>query len=359
MLDEFGGAEQVLKAFIDVFPDFELFTGFYNPKIVYRYFPELNKHNLHTTLAQGTALEIHGPTFQALSPLLWRQFSFRSFDFILSNSSYICANLVNAFGKKHVQYILSVPKNVFQLDPKAPLQKIFPYHLYLQPYYKRVVRSSPYIITISEHTKKIIDSLFQISSTVIYPPADIPKYIPPKKTNGDYFLCVSRLDPSKNLELPILACTKLGLPLKIVGGGRVPKYETYLRSLAGHTVEFLGPKTSGDAREMNALHKNAKAFLLSSKSEDFGIAPVEAMGRGLPVIAYHGGGPKETVIPGKTGMFFYEHTPESLMEILRQFNPNNFSVDVLYRHARKFRKEIFKKKLDTYITGALRTSSVA
>jgi glycosyltransferase involved in cell wall biosynthesis len=169
-------------------------------------------------------------------------------------------------------------------------------------------------------------------------------------------LSVSRLDRGKNIELSVIAATRLNLPLLIVGETNEPRYEAYLKSIAGPTVQFLGRRTD---TEVKRLYAGAIAFLFTALKEDFGIAPLEALGYGVPVISYYGGGPKETLIDGKTGLFFRTHTPESLMGAIRKLKQLHFSPHALHAHAQKFAPSVFRARFRSYVTTAMHEQAKA
>lgn len=166
-------------------------------------------------------------------------------------------------------------------------------------------------------------------------------------TKRSYFLVVSRLAQPKNVELAILAANKEKFALKIAGTG---PDEERLRGIAGPTVEFLGHVSD---EQLSSLYGSAKAFLALATDEDFGITPVEAMAHGTPVIAYRGGGYTESVMEGKTGLFFEKPTNESLINALGRLGRLGKSgKDVegaCKKQAKKFSKERFKKELKKFV----------
>src|SRR5205807_8409905 len=123
-------------------------------------------------------------------------------------------------------------------------------------------------------------------------------------------------------------------PLKIVGRGR---QADELQSRANSNIQFLGAVSDA---ELKKLYANCKAFIFPGQ-EDFGIAPLEAQASGRPVIAYGAGGALETVIPGITGEFFREQTPEALSEVISRFDSEAYSPTEIRRHAEKFDTEVF------------------
>jgi glycosyltransferase involved in cell wall biosynthesis len=136
---------------------------------------------------------------------------------------------------------------------------------------------------------------------------------------ASYFITVSRLAPTKHIDVIIKACNELKKNLVVVGVGN---QESYLRSIAGQTTSFKGHVTD---EEFELLYAGAHAFLYASVDEDFGMVPVEAMAHGVPVIAYASGGVKETVTHLERGIQYSELTPRALIEAIKQFD--GLSID--------------------------------
>jgi glycosyltransferase involved in cell wall biosynthesis len=186
------------------------------------------------------------------------------------------------------------------------------------------------------------------------PPARIKNQ--ESRIKKDYYFIVSRIVGAKGLDLAVEAAVKMKLKLKIAGSpaGYYFEYNKLLeRSKARSTssgqigrVQFLGQVSD---RELSKLYKEAKGFLALSKDEDFGITPVESMTAGTPVVAYNGGGYKETVIDGKTGVLFDDYSVEGLIEAIKRFEKAKFSSTALQKHAQKFGKERFKKEIKSFI----------
>lgn len=340
-LVEFGGAERVLLAILELFPDADVYTAYADKAFVETFFSQLVPSHLFPSWADGTIVTKHGSLFQLCSSLVWRSFDLEKYDLVLSLSGYLGSNMVSVKRPVHIEYVHSLPKNLYGLDPVFWLQKIVPYGSLVARIIQKSLVSSPYIFSNSKYTSRVVYKKTGIRTRVIYPPVNIPSSLP-KRRKARYYVCLSRIDASKNLEIAIEACTKLKLPLKIIGKTNDINYERFLRTIAGPSVEFLGFLSDEKARN---LYRYAIAFIFTAKNEDFGIAPLEAMAHGVPVIAFFGGGLKETVIPGKTGVFFYKHSVDALVNTLRTFQPQQFSPLYLHRHARQFSKQKFQKKI--------------
>jgi glycosyltransferase involved in cell wall biosynthesis len=189
----------------------------------------------------------------------------------------------------------------------------------------------------SRNVARRIMRVYGKESIVVYPPVEVGRFKPCKE-RGDAFLVVGRMVPYKRADLAVVACTRLGLPLRVVGDGpEMPK----LRRLAGPTVQFLGRLDDAAVAEEMA---GARALLFCGE-EDFGITPVEAQAAGTPVIAYGKGGAMETVLPPEerdyrdaTGLFFQEPTADSLAGAMVEFDKNahRFSSAAAVRNAARF-----------------------
>ena len=190
---------------------------------------------------------------------------------------------------------------------------------------------------------------------MIYPPVDIENIkdqISKIKDKKKYYISVNRLVRGKGTEVTVTACSNLGVPLRVVGAG--PELNR-LKAIAGKNVEFLGEVSD---EEKNKLLSEAKALIVASEDEDFGITAVEAQACGIPVIAIKQGGFLETIIVGRTGEFFEppksaadygkyvnQETVDNLAQVLRVFNESRFKAEDCVKNAQRFSKERFKKEI--------------
>jgi glycosyltransferase involved in cell wall biosynthesis len=207
---------------------------------------------------------------------------------------------------------------------------------------KTVDRVDHYI-AISRHIRERIKRLYGREAEVIYPPVDLEKFTISEKTD-DYFLIVSRLNAYKRIDLAIEDFNRLSLPLLVIGTG---PHEEALKRMAGKNVAFLGKVPE---KELASYLGRCRALIFPG-AEDFGLAPVEAMASGRPVIAYAQGGALETVVAGTTGLFFENQTVESLMEAIRCFEKMEIDPLKIREYAKRFDKALFKQDIRHYVEG--------
>lgn len=202
-----------------------------------------------------------------------------------------------------------------------------------------------YIIANSTHIQAEIQKYYDRDSAVIFPPVYFERFQKPAhraaKRRG--FLISGRQTPYKRFDLAVVACTKLGLPLTVIGNG---PDNARLRRLAGKSVTFLG-RVPDDVLEQEFASAQA---LLFPGLEDFGITPVEAMAAGTPVLAYHAGGALDYVKPRVTGDFFDEQTAGSLAKALKKFDSGAYSSAAIRAYAQKFSKERFQKDMKHFLS---------
>ena len=183
----------------------------------------------------------------------------------------------------------------------------------------------------------VVYAIAESDFRVIYPPVALPEE-PPAEAPRAGLLVVSGMQPYKNDRLAVDAARRLDLPLTVVGDGPQRKL---LEAMAGPRARFLGYV---DDRRLNDLYRSHKALLFCGE-EDFGIVPLEAIGRGCPVVAFARGGALETVEPGRSGAFFEEATVDAVITAIEQcrqtaWDPNIMLASSQRFGARRFRDEI-------------------
>ena len=325
-LQEFGGAERVLVALKKIFPKADIYTSFYNSETLGVQQKHFQDWKIITSWADRLPLlkKIYSP-LRFITPLIWESFDFSQYDLVISSSgAYMSKGIITKPETLHISYLHHQPRYLYYYETAIEWQKYLPFKIYgnminhdLRLWDFLSSQRVDYFIANSEETKKRIQKFYRRDSLVIYPPVDIPKnstILDRSDQDGNgYFITISRLVRSKHIDILIETANKMKFRLKIIGNGRDEKY---LRSIAGETVEFLND-ISDDT--LNLLYKNAKAFLFAAVDEEFGIAPVEAMGYGLPVIAFASGGIKETIKDGFNGFLFNRLSQTELFKKIKLF----------------------------------------
>jgi glycosyltransferase involved in cell wall biosynthesis len=355
-IKEYGGAERVLEALTEIFPEAPIYTAFVNKKgTAYEHFK--NKQIIPSWV-QGIpffASKLHSP-LRFLAPFIWESFDLSDYDIVISSASwYITKGLKKRFGKNRfieICYCHTPPRWLYGYNTSINFQKYSLVKLYavvvghfMRLYDYKAAQKVDYFIANSKEVAGRIKKFYRRDSVVIYPPVALAKVKRVKKEN--YYFIVSRIVGGKGLNIAVDAAIKMGFKLKIAGSsaGYYLGHEELIKKSQGK-VEFLGQVTD---EELVKLYGGAKAFLALSEDEDFGITPVESMLCGTPVIAFNGGGYKETVINNKTGLFFDNYSVESLCEAINNFENLKIDPKDCIEQAQKFSKERFKKEIEEFV----------
>ena len=365
-LGEFGGAERVLMALSEMFPAAPIYTAFVRPGPAYERFKHRDLRPSWAQKIPGFATKLHSP-LRFLAPLIWESFDFRDYDLVISSCSwYITKGILTRPETVHIAYIHTPPRYLYGYPTSINWQKYWPLRVYarvvnhyLREYDFVAAQRPDILIANSENIRRRIQKFYRRDAAVVYPPVELVR----TKDEGrrtkeirEYFLVVSRVVGGKGLKLAVQACTQLELPLKVVGSPAGWSSELKeIQEISGPTIEFLGYVSD---EELIKLYAGAKAFLATAKDEDFGMTVVEAQLAGTPVIAYRGGGYLETVIEGKTGVFFDEYSVRGLKKAISslrgaQRRGNLFDPKEIKTHAEKFSKQRFVKEIRKIIEKAI------
>ncbi len=339
-VNKWGGAERVLLALSEIFPDAPLYTSVYNPKKA----SWAKKISVRTSFLQQfpNAPRVH-EFYALLMPMAFESFSFDEFDLVISVTSEAAKGIITKPQTKHICYCLTPTRYLWsgydEYFSNSTLRFFAePAVAYLRRWDTLASSRPDVFISISKEVQSRVKKYYGRESEVIFPPVDLSvkyKVSSSKYREEGYFLVVSRLVPYKRIDIAIQACNILRLPLKIIGTG---VDEGRLRRIAGPTVQFLGSLTDG---ELVGYYKQCKAVIFPGR-EDFGITAVEAMSFGKPVIAFKGGGVTETVFEGKTGTFFYPQTADALLKKIQDFDTLQANYQACITQAKKFSKDAFK-----------------
>lgn len=349
-IKEFGGAERVLRVLADMYPEAPIYTAFRvrgsncdqkfsDRKIIESKYGWLIKHgNLYSPL-------------RFLAPLVWRSLDLSEYDLVITScSSYFARGFKVSPKTKVIAYCHTPPRFLYGYEMSINLMKYWIVRVYaaIVNHYLRIFdlwsseRINKWLVN-SKNVQQRVWKYYRRESTVVYPPVEVEKLIEISKkiTKEDYFLIVSRLVGAKGIVEAAKAARHLGFPLKIVGEAvGFSQVENQLKRIKG--VELLG---SVDDEKLGKLYAGAKGFLALAKEEDFGITPVESMAAGTPVIAFNGGGFKETVVDGVTGIFIEGTDVKTLEQAMKRFNKVKWSREKLVERAKLFSREKFIGKI--------------
>jgi len=353
-LIRFGGAERVLKELHIMYPEAPIYTLLADPDIVSRNFPDAD---IRTSFVNKVP-RVLKKRYKYLAPFLAvavEQFDLSSYDIVISSSSAFAKGVITKPETLHIDYCHTPTRFLWdwthpyvEQSGSSRLKKgmiRFMLHI-LRLWDFEAARRPDYIIANSQNVQARIKKFYRRDAEVIYPPVSLPDAKQGLSLLGreEYFLIVSYLQTYKNVNIAVEAFSKLELPLVIIGEGPERKY---LEEIAGPSVTFLGWQS--DDVVASYIH-GAKAFIFPT-DEDFGIAPVEAMMAGKPVLALCRGGALEYVEEGVTGMFFDDPHPVVLADGVRRLNAaySVFHPDIIQQRAARFGTERFVKEMREYI----------
>lgn len=351
-LNQYGGAERVLEALHDLYPQAPVYASIYAPDMMP---PLYRQWDIRTSFMQRLpgVMRRH-QAYLPLYPTAVESYDLTEYDVVLSSSSAFAKGVITREDALHVCYCHAPMRFAWNYYDYIKgervgrkMQAVLPLALnYVRLWDEVSARRVDAYIANSRMVARRIRKRYGRQATVINPPVDTRLYAPDPAAAGDYFLIVSRMIPYKRLDLAIEAFNRLGLPLKVVGKGR---QEAELRRLAKSNIEFTG--SVSDA-ELKRLYAGCRAYVFPGM-EDFGISPLEAQASGRPVMAYGAGGALETVVPGVTGEFFTEQTAESLADVVSRFDARQYDPAAIRRHAETFDTEVFKQRIAEFVQGQL------
>jgi glycosyltransferase involved in cell wall biosynthesis len=353
-----GGAERVFFSLRKIFPKADVFTLLYDKKKLGDY---LSDTMIHTSFLQKIPkiLRRNHKYFLPLLPMAAETFDFRDYDLVISSSSSFGKGVITRPQAIHVCYCHSPMRFSWDTYPSyirhQRRSKITNACIRIIMHYIRIWDRSAskrvdYFLANSQATAKRIKKYYKREVKVVYPPVVLPEIDANDKNwqksakKGSYYLIVSQLTPYKRIDLAIEAFNKMNLPLVIIGDGPEKKR---LRKTSNPNIRFLGWQKD---EVINNYYQNCIAFLFPGE-DDFGIAPVEAMGHGKPVLAYRKGGATETVVEGKTGEFFDDAAPEALADGVRRLrlNYDHYHPLIIRQQAEKFSPGNFEREIKKFV----------
>ena len=331
-----------LKYILKVFPNFELFTSYYNPELVSKYLPKVQ---IHDTFLQLIAPESNGKKiWLELEKLAYKTFFLKNFDAVVSISSRSARFVRTRKGMKHISIIINPRK--FLVNEK------------LQRKDRGTILNLDTVIVNSDFDKKRIHKMYNVDSKVVYPPVNVeifnPKQLLHRKEN--WFLMDVDVD-IRALRLVIKSAVRANVGLKIAGSlkDRVEVEEITKGLQVRGLVKFLGGVSSA---ERIKLIQKCKAYIYPVKKSDFPKEVVEANAAGTAVIGYAQEVISELISINhpKTGVLFDKYNSKLLSKILKNFNGEEFDGKNCIIKAQEFDPSIFTYKLKTYVEDTVQSS---
>ncbi|HIJ59012.1 MAG TPA: glycosyltransferase family 4 protein [Nitrospirae bacterium] len=347
-----AGAESVLSTIYELYPA-DIFTLVSNTDALRGTIFE--NATVYESFIKKMPFSIkHYRKYLPIMPLAIEDFDLRDYDIVISSSHAVAKGVLTSSRQLHISYIhtpmryawdmyhLYLKQAGLQGSLKGLLAKLILHYLRLWDY--QSIDRVDYIIANSNYVKKRIYKIYKRDSEVIYPPVDLSGFDYQKKKD-DYFITISRLVPYKRIDLIVTAFSQMPeLRLIVIGDG--PDMDK-ISSLAKSNIELLGWQSKDHLKD---YLESARAFVFSAE-EDFGIVPVEAQACGCPVIAYSQGGTSETVVNGKTGIFFHSQSVDAIMKGVREFIQieNSFDSKTIRENAERFSKDKFKSAFTNFV----------
>lgn len=371
-LTAYGGAERVLEVFTEMFPGAPIYTLLYDKEKMRGKF---ESREVHTSFLQKFPRFLRKRKklllpFMLVAP---ETFDLRDYDLVITSSGAWSKGIVTRLNTKHISYMHSPMRfawdeneNYLRDQGGCFLRRFFIRAIlsYVRLWDKMAADRPDHIIANSKFTQERIKRYYGRESEVIYPPAyaeasagkpvdklrrPTSKALDVRRLSDKHFLIISRLSPYKKVDVVVEAFNKLELPLVVIGEG---EQEKYLRQIANKNIKILGWQPD---EEMEKYYQHARAFIFPCV-DDFGLAPVEAMAHGVPVIAVRQGGIREAVEEGKTGEFFESATQELIADGVRRFmeREDQYDKEYIKRQVERFRKERFKIEIGEFIDNKLK-----
>jgi glycosyltransferase involved in cell wall biosynthesis len=337
------GGEKVVEALCRMLPEADLFTLFYDPERV----SDLIKSRTVRTSFLNPARR-HYRSLLPFMPLALESFDLRGYDLVISSESGPAKGVLVPSGARHICYCHTPMRYLWDLYP-AYLHDLTtqqwkrgvlaPVSNYLRLWdYASAARVDEFIAN-SENVRRRIWRAYRRESQVIFPPVPVDTFF--YRPSENYLLIVSELVAYKQIDYAVRYCAKNNLRLKIVGDG--PEFRK-LTSMAGPTVEFCGRVSEA---ELRTLYASCRALIVPGE-EDFGMATVEALASGKPVVGLNRGGTQE-IVGTNCGVLYDEPTESCLHHALHRLDIATFQPRDLQLTASKFSEAEFTRRMELVI----------
>ncbi|WP_235857751.1 glycosyltransferase [Marimonas lutisalis] len=351
------GGEKVLEELLKIYPEADVFTHVVDRD---RLTGDLAERPItETFIGRLPFARRHYQKYLALMPRALEELDLSGYDLVISSESGPAKGIIVPPGARHVCYVHSPMRYIWD--------HYHPYAAQLgrvgRMYFSRLAhRLRIWDVTTAARVDRFVANssfvadrvqrYYNREADIVYPPVDLEAYsLPEADTLRDYYLFVSQLVSYKRADLVIEAFAGMERNLLVVGEGN---QRAELERDLPENVTLLGRVSADD---LPRLYQGARALIFPAE-EDFGIVPVEAMACGTPVIAYGRGGARDSVIEGKTGLFFLNQTASDIRAAVTAFESREqaFDAAALNAHARKFSAERFRREFKAVVDAAFQNA---
>jgi glycosyltransferase involved in cell wall biosynthesis len=356
---DFAGSERVLAEILRCYPQADLFALVDHMRDADRV--ALGGKRAATTFLQAMpGSSSHLRYYLPLMPFAIEQLDVTGYDLVISSSHAVAKGVTVSPDALHVSYVHTPMRYAWDLQfvylREERLHGLRGLALRwllhrLRLWDHRSAAGVDRFVANSRFVARRILKAYRRNADVIYPPVDTDFFCP-EGARDDYYIAVSRLIGYKRIDLLVDAFAQLPeLRLVVVGDG--PQYAR-LKAAAPANVELAGHLAANALRDRL---RRARAFLFASV-EDFGIAPLEALACGTPVIALRRGGAAETVAglesEAPTGVFFEEQSVAAVVSAVRTFEEyrQKISASACRTQAERFSATRFRREFTDFVTGA-------
>ncbi|WP_434580964.1 glycosyltransferase [Sulfurimonas sp. NW15] len=348
-----AGAEKVLQAVLEIYPDADIFS------LVDFLSDEDRKNVLNDKYAQTSFIQKlpfakkYFRNYLLLFPSAIESFDLQKYDLVISSSWAVAKGVKTTKNQIHISYCYTPIRYAWDLYDEytknlKPVKKIFVKLTlrYIRKWDIKTLYRVNHFIADSKFVQERIQRIYKRKSSVIYPPVDTGMFTLCEHKE-EYYLTASRLVPYKKTKLIVEAFNEMpDKRLIVIGDGE--EYEN-IKKIAKTNIDVLGYQEKDVM--IDAMQK-AKAFVYAAV-EDFGIVPIEAMACGTPVIALNKGGTAETVQDGFSGVLFEQQTTKDIIEAVQKFEKSSFDAVQISQSVLSFSLKRFQKEMQAFIQKAM------
>ena len=319
-----GGAERVVLELHKLYPQAPIYTSQYNPKNI-DWFKDADVRSSRLLNRIPHSLHKFLPLLRAR---YFSKLNLGQYDLVISASGAEAKSVKTNDDQIHICY-MHAPTHYYWMRYETYLSEPgfgkfdwlakIGLRILVGPMRKwdyKVAQRPDYIIANSNFTKAQIEKYYGRDSYVIHPPVNLSRFNKEPSAMRSGFIVIGRQTPYKRIDLAVMACSKLKLPLVVIGNG--PEHEALVK-LAGPSIKFV----TGASDEKVADYMSQAEALIFPGLDDFGITAVEALAAGIPVVAYNDGGSLDYMEDNATGKLFNDLSVHSLVNCLKTFKLTN------------------------------------